>query len=299
MSQIPRILITGASGALGQALQSSFSQNNYKLFTVSSENSDNDFCSIKIDLRKEENIKKIIKKFEPDYIFHLCVSYADCFNDLYLTNVYSSKMILDYVKKNNLSTKITLIGSAAEYGINYLDNLPFHEEMPLRPATNYALTKTWQSTLVKFYSQFNVNVTCARIFNLYGKSISRNLLPGYLEKEISCVKLGQKDSISLGSLNDIRDYISLDKAVSQIKRIAEKGLAGQFYNVGTGNPMIVRDFVAARLAEHGLSINIITENESIDCRTKPSVSYADMSKTNNLCYDLDPFNFSSDSSKIK
>lgn len=192
MSQIPRILITGASGALGQALQASYSSKNIKLFTVSSEKSYNNSCSIKIDLRKEENIKKVLDEFAPDYIFHLCVSYLDCFMDLYLTNVYSSKVILDYVKENKLSTKVILIGSAAEYGINFLDNLSFHEEMPLRPSTNYALTKTWQTTLLKFYSQFNVDVTCARIFNLYGKNISEKLLPGYLEKEISYIKLGQK-----------------------------------------------------------------------------------------------------------
>ena len=139
-----------------------------------------------------------------------------------------------------------------------------------------------QSLLPSLYVTMGVDVVYARIFNLYGKNINENLLPGFLEKKINDLLRGKIKKIKLRPLTDIYDFIHVDEAIKLVKLLYEKGQSGNIYNVGSGAPVLVRDFVKQRLKERNLNFDEVVE-ESVDTEDKKTkIVFSCTKKINSL-----------------
>jgi GDP-4-dehydro-6-deoxy-D-mannose reductase len=279
-------LVTGASGALGSAFIQSLDCKELNVVAVSRQAYITGCTNFSRDVSNPKSVKDILNNFKPDYIFHFCATYVEDFTQAYLANTYSAKLILDFIKNHNLNTQVILVGSAAEYGNVPKDDNPIKESRVLKPTSIYGLTKSWQSQLVTFYAASGVNVKCARIFNLFGENIKTNLLAGFLSQQIQNVLLNKQKKIKLRPLGDIRDYISISDAIKQIKIIAQHGLPGEIYNVGSGIPTLVRDFVISELQKNNLDFSFIEEESPRDKTRDRTFSYACVEKIKTLssCY---------------
>lgn len=279
-----KILITGASGALGGALLEYYIRLGAgKIFTTSRRN----ICRndhIIADLAINNDMLKVLDLAGPDYIFHTAVSFSDNLDEAYQLNVKSSLTILDYIKKNALKTKVVLFGSSAEYGVIQSSDNPISETYQLNPISPYGITKAWQSQIIKYYANHGVDVKCARIFNLVGKNVSKNTFVGAVNSQVDKVLNKKQKVISLGSLENIRDFILIEDAATQIVKIANFGVPGDVYHVGSGVPISIKDFVINTLKNNNLSSSLLKENpENYIAKYKsPLVLYADMTKTKNI-----------------
>lgn len=267
-----RVLITGAQGALGQALQVALAQPSCSNVLALGRSD--------LDVTDSAQLAQSIKQFDPDLIIHLAASFSSDFARAYQVNVAASKALLDEVLASGKRTRVLLIGSAAEYGhVQAADN-PIKETRVLQPVSTYGVTKSWQTQLVGLYASHGVDVVLARIFNLIGPTMSERLFIGRLQAQIQRLLNGDQKRIQLGDLSAVRDYLSTQQAAQQLLAIAQYGEAGEVYHVASGEPVSMRTILQRCLAEYGLTESIVDSDESLRSHTGGSVNaiYADISK---------------------
>jgi GDP-4-dehydro-6-deoxy-D-mannose reductase len=130
-----------------------------------------------------------------------------------------------------------------------------------------------------------MDIVMARTFNLYGdaKLTSRSIFPGRASEGIEEIKRGRASRIRVGNLESERDYIDVREAVQYYRKIMDKGRCGEAYNVGSGRPLKVREFLAGLLKEAGLGTEVIEEAlPSVADETDIPAIYADLTKLKGL-----------------
>ena len=181
-----------------------------------------------------EKINKIIQKVRPDEIYNFCGSFTNIFKTDYENNVIATKNIIESILLNNLDdTKILINGSAAEYGLIQKEDSIIDEDYPLNPISFYGLSKVFQTYLAKSYFLMeNINVYITRPFNIIGYGVSSKLFIGRLINEIK-LNIKEKRRITLGNLNNERDYIDIEDLINAYVTIIQKGVPGEIYNIGS------------------------------------------------------------------
>jgi nucleoside-diphosphate-sugar epimerase len=283
-----RVLVTGGTGALGRAVIAHLRDTKaYDIFTTSARMTANDNIDLTVlpcDVRHPEQLKNACDAASPSLILHLAAAFTDDLSEAYRINVAPASHLLEHVYKREMKTRVILIGSAAEYGMVKREENPIREDHVLSPVSVYGTSKAWQTQLLDLYKNRGVDVICSRIFNLYGPGISERLFAGRIFNQMNAVKREQKDSIDVGALTAIRDYISTDAAAQQLLIIAEHGISGHVYHIGSGEPITMRDFLIHQLKLNGLSPALIREEPANSNRSGYDVPmiYANMQKTRKL-----------------
>ena len=276
-----RVLIAGATGALGRVLTSRLraKPGDVVVFAPGRGNTGDS-----LDLRDRERIAQTVKRTSPDLILNLAATFSNDFDDACAINVAASRYLLEAVEASGRRVRTVLIGSAAEYGAVIPEENPIGEDRVLRPVSVYGLTKAWQSELACLYANRGADVVVARIFNLIGPNLSGRLFIGRLHRQIAELRRGERTRIEVGPLAAIRDYLSIDDAVSQVLAIADFGEAGKVYHVASGRPVAMRTLFVRELAAHGLDESLAVEGAAFTERRGYDVPaiYADMSRTNAL-----------------
>lgn len=276
-----KILITGATGALGQEFLIYFNEHKskYQVFAPGRQNLENS-----LDLGDNKKIKSIINSVKPDLIIHLAATFLSDFEESYKINVLAAQVMLEAVLESGKNTRVLLIGSAAEYGLVYPEDNPISEDHVLRPISVYGITKSWQTQLAYYFESQGVDVLVARIFNLLGAGLSDRLFIGRLQKQIKEYQNNERTVIELGPLSAKRDYISIKEAVKQVIAIVKFGKSGNVYNVASGKPITMYELMLSQLSDYGLSESIVTHGPTLSNRKGIDVPeiYADVTKINDL-----------------
>jgi GDP-4-dehydro-6-deoxy-D-mannose reductase len=278
------VLVTGARGGFAKAFIPKLAESvRGDVLSVVREKAQqpND---IQCDLSDRTAIEDLIRKTKPQVIYHLAGSFAGNFETDVLVNVHSSKWIFDELISSKLDCRVVVFGSAAEYGLVAEASNPVPETHPLNPVSIYGLTKVMQTQISSFYaSTRGVDVVVARVFNLAVQGLSQRLFYGRLISLIDSYKRREIEKMTFGNLEAIRDYIDLDGATAQILAIADKGLKGGVYNVGSGVPVRMRDLLCRLLVENNIPLNCFEcAPESQKRGADVPVIYADITKVSAL-----------------
>lgn len=132
---------------------------------------------IRKDIQNFKEIKKLIKKFEPEIIFHLAAqpqvleSYTDPLNTI-KTNVVGTANILEISKNFNFIKAIVIITTDKVYR-NFNKKIKFSEEFPLGGDDIYSSSKAAadlisQSYIKSFFRNKSCNLGIARAGNCLG-----------------------------------------------------------------------------------------------------------------------------------
>ncbi|OGH61198.1 MAG: hypothetical protein A2848_00770 [Candidatus Magasanikbacteria bacterium RIFCSPHIGHO2_01_FULL_50_8] len=229
-----RILITGARGFTGRALSVFLqSQGETNLTLVDRCVDAVDGVSV-CDLSDQSPVASLVSEVQPQEIYHLVGSFTQDFNIDFETNVLSTKYLCDALVTTQSSARLLLVGSAAEYGAVAASDNPIVEDQPLRPTSVYGLTKSFQSTLMQYYSRVHhVDLVMARTFNVYGQGISPLLFAGKMYEQIAA---GGR-MIEVDDVSAVRDFLHISDVVRYYHLIMQQGVAGEVYNVGSGIPL--------------------------------------------------------------
>ena len=123
--------------------------------------------------------------------------------------------------------------------------LPCPETAPLAPEGPYPASKAAADLLAR---STGADVVVARLANVYGpgdRHASR-LVPGV----VGAVLAGRSPTIR-GDGSAARDLVHVDDAAAALLTLAERGAAGEAYNVGSGEARTVREVVDAVLRAAG------------------------------------------------
>ena len=127
-------------------------------------------------------------------------------------------------------------GSQAEYGVQSVDLTP---ELPVKPESGYGIAKYAAGKLSAMLCQsLGMRQNWVRILSVYGPNDGENTLISYVIREL---KAGR--SPELTKCEQMWDYLYADDAGDAILAIAEKGIDGKAYPLGSGKGRKLSEYI--------------------------------------------------------
>ena len=127
-------------------------------------------------------------------------------------------------------------GSQAEYGLQTVDLTP---DLPVNPESGYGIAKYAAGKLsAMLCKSLGIRQNWARILSVYGPNDGENTLISYVIREL---KAGR--SPELTKCEQIWDYLYADDAGDAILAIAEKGIDGKAYPLGSGKGRRLSEYI--------------------------------------------------------
>ena len=280
-----RVLVTGASGALGRLLSRRLAgERSVEVLRADLTPSDAS-GSVACDVADADAVMALVGQTRPDRIFHLAGSASGDFERDRSVNADGARFLCEAVRACGLRSRIVVIGSAAEYGLVEPAENPLSEARVLRPVTSYGVTKAFQTQLAGFYAaRHAVDIVVARLFNLLAPGLPEHLFVGRAERLIAQFQRGEIASLEFGNLSSTRDYVDGAQALDQLLLIAAKGARGEVYHMASGRPIVMRELLARLLREASIDPGVVREEPERPTRLGSDVPtiYADLSKTRAL-----------------
>lgn len=274
-----KYLITGANGFCGRHLADVLNNKANTVYGISRTIPDDliaqhpDVTYEQCNLMDHTSVYNILKKIEPDYIFHLAAesSVATSWKspiNIMNNNVLSQINIFESLRELELSTRILIACSSEEYGLIRQSDIPVNESCSFNPLSTYAVSKVAQDMLgYQYYKSYDMDILRVRSFNLTGPRRPPIYALSSFAKQISDIEKGiATNTILVGNLNVKRDFTDIRDAVKAYYQIVLKGKAGEVYNMCSGKAHILKD-----LLEYMVSLSTAYINIEIDeARFRPS-----------------------------
>ena len=245
-----RALITGSSGFVGSHLSRSLLAKNWQVagFDIFPANNPEHF--FQGELADKKVIAQALYEFKPDVIFHLAgLIKSNEPQELYTANVQATVTLLDAVMESNLKPQVILASSTAVYGLTS-SKKKINETSQLRPITHYAVSKAAQElAALRYFDAEQLPVKIIRMFNLLGPGQSAALACSSFARQIALAEKHGKDEIFTGNLDALRDFVDVRDAVRAFVMIAEKGKAGEIYNVCSGKAVSLKKCLSEMLSQ--------------------------------------------------
>lgn len=242
-----RAFITGASGFVGGWLGRHLIEMGDDVITLPGH----------IDLAKPKAAQHYLIDAAPEVIYHLAAlthvgrsweNPAETFR----VNVLGTIELFEAVRDLRPAPRVILISSAEVYGAG--DGSVLTEDAPFRPVTPYAASKVAaEITGLQGYLGRGIEVVRARPFNHIGPGQAEFFVVSALAKRIVEAELSGELTIAVGNLDAARDFTDVRDVVRAYRELAIHGLAGEVYNVcsGEAHPIseLFRELVALSSAE--------------------------------------------------
>jgi GDP-4-dehydro-6-deoxy-D-mannose reductase len=265
-----RVLITGASGFVGQHLSRHLlGLGGIEVFGMRRKSSSQKCVpgvfEFHADILDASSVRKAFRKIKPHRVYHLAgqSSVAESWRDprkTFRVNVDGTRNLLEAALGEKIAPRIHIAGSAEEYGSQAGNRRLLSELSPLRPVNPYAVSKIAQEFLaVQYALSKKLSIVCTRAFNHFGPGQSDRFVASSFAKQFALIMLGlKKPWIEVGNLKAVRDFTDVRDVVRAYHRVLEKGKSGEVYNVSTGNPREIRDILRFYLRGASVKIKVLS-----------------------------------------
>lgn len=232
-----KALITGGKGFVGSHLAAELEANGYEVICCDLHESDN---IVAMDIMNPEMTLEIISKYRPDVLINMAgqANVGLSWKKPQLTvslNTIGLINILEAVRQVSPGMRVITVGSSDEYGSLGEKGANVTEDMPVNPMTPYAISKSAQDSFAQLYNRaYGMNVCMIRFFNLVGAGQAKGFMIPDFASGIAEVEKGEREYMLVGNLESARDFTYVKDAVRAVRLVAEKGHAGEVYNICSG-----------------------------------------------------------------
>jgi GDP-4-dehydro-6-deoxy-D-mannose reductase len=223
-----------------------------------------------LNILDQPAIEAVLQSVHPDYIFHLAAqsSVSVSWKNPALTidvNVKGAANLLEAIKNLNYKPRVLLIGSGEEYGHIFPGETPIVEDTIVRPGNIYAATKVCQNLLGHIYAEaYGLQVMMVRAFNHIGPNQMPLFVVADFCKQVAEIEAGQKEAvIKVGNLSAKRDFTDVRDVVRAYALLAQKGIAGECYNVGSGHAIAIEEVLKMIVANSGVPIQVEVDPQKL------------------------------------
>ncbi|MBQ6342963.1 MAG: NAD(P)-dependent oxidoreductase [Anaerolineaceae bacterium] len=240
-----KIVITGATGAIGTAIIKNLAENNIEVLVLCHPGSgriknilQNDFVNIRYcDLSELSSFSYNDNDF--DVFYHLAWDGTNgpSRDDMYLQN-QNVKYALDAVAlAKKLGCKRFIgVGSQAEYGRVEGKLRP---DTPVNPTMGYGIAKLTAGLMTRQYAhQLGLEHIWVRVLSVYGPNDGPNSLV-----RSTIRKLQNGETPKLTKCDQLWDYLYSGDAARAFRLLGEKGCDGKTYVLGSGQVRPLRKYV--------------------------------------------------------
>lgn len=272
------VLVTGAGGMVGSHMVEMLYNRGDNVIGIWHKNKKNieqvtvPVKFVQCDLRYAQGIDEIIMDTLPQQIFHLAaqsyptVSWVSP-SETIDVNINSTINIYEAIKKArkyidpNYDPMVVVACSSAEYGetLNQLEGVGevyVKETAELQPLHPYGVSKVGQD-LISFQYFMNDHIRCirARIFNSTGTRKVNDVTSDFTHRAVEAERSGIYE-LRVGNLNTKRAIMDQRDLVKGLMLLADKGTAGEVYNISSENIYQMSDIVTLIEEEIGHKLQI-------------------------------------------
>jgi len=202
------------------------------------------------DISDQSSVKHFIETFKPDFIFHLAaqssvsLSWEEPERTLKI-NFLGLLNILQAVREAEIFPLIHIPCSSDEYGRVRPEELPILESQPLQPESPYALSKVFQDSLGEYYfNHYGLKIIRTRAFNHAGPGQRATFVCSDFARQIARIEKGLSEPvIYVGNLEARRDFTDVRDIVRAYWLVANRGRAGEVYNVCSGKAFAIEEIL--------------------------------------------------------
>lgn len=264
-----RALVTGAAGFVGQWLSAELLRRGWTVYGACL-GADvppgalgvDDRRAVRwlvCDVTRTEALRGALDASAPDAIFHLAgVAFVPAASSdpggAFEVNTVAAVRLLAEVgarrRAGTLDPVVLVVGSGEQYGRHDSRDQPLTERAEQRPLNVYAASKAAQEVAAfAAHRGWGVRVVATRSFNHGGPGQSPGFLVPALVGRALALRAAGGTTLSVGNTSTVRDFLHVSDVARAYIALAERGAAGEAYNVASG-----RGVTVAQIAERVLAL---------------------------------------------
>lgn len=261
--QNKNIIVTGGSGFLGSFVVEKLQQRGAKDIFVPR--------SSQYDLRKSEDISRVLNDFKADIVIHLAALAGGIGANMgrpaefFYDNLMMGVPLLHQAWQNGVE-KFVAVGSVCSYP--KFTPIPFKEETlwdgyPEETNAPYGLAKKMLLVQSQSYrQQYGYNSIYLMPVNLFGPRDNFDLetshvIPALIRKTVEATERGDKEIPAWGDGSPTREFLYVEDAADGIVTAAEKYNGSEPVNLGSGYEISIKDLVEMTAKMTGFTGKII------------------------------------------
>jgi GDP-4-dehydro-6-deoxy-D-mannose reductase len=232
-----RALVTGAKGFVGSWLTAHLVESGDEVVAIDHE----------VEITDGDAVRGAVVDAAPDVVYHLAAltnvgrSWTDP-SEVFRVNAMGTLWVLEAARSCPHPPRVLVTSSAEVYGAVPQELLPVTEDAPLAPVTPYAASKVASEYLgVQAYLAHGLQVLRMRPFNHVGPGQTSGFVVSALAERIVEARRSGAESIVVGNLTARRDLTDVRDVVRAYRLLAERGEAGEVYNVCSGRDIAIAD----------------------------------------------------------
>ena len=163
------------------------------------------------------------------------------------------------------TTRFLLAGSSTEYGVtaDTWDG-PIPEHAPMSPVSPYGVSKASAELLARqYFHTYGMHVITARFFIQVAAGGTESLAVHEFCRQIAMIELGlQTPFLYHGTITTKRDVTDMRDSASIVVSLAEIGIAGEAYNIGSGIAVSIKDILDIAISYSTTKVIVTKEDKS-------------------------------------
>lgn len=285
-SEPMRILITGASGFVGQHLIAAFKALPSPPEIVagafgSHANLPVNIRTVTLDVTDAAQVLAVIQAERPTHLVHLAgiaaVGQAGrAARDTWDINAGGTLNVALAIREAAPGCRLLFCGSAQVYGGAFRTGQPLTENAPLDPVNFYAASKAAADLLVGQMAKEGLRAVRLRPFNHTGPGQGPQFVVPDFAKQIADIERGkQPPRMKVGNLTVRRDFLDVRDVVDAYMKVIlrfDELPNGAAFNIASGNAIAVGDVLQSLLAMSAKKIEIVPNPELMRPNDMPVIA---------------------------
>ena len=250
-----KVLITGINGFTGEYLKNYLEESNYEVYGISNQLNNENSKIFKCDITNKEEVFKVIKKIQPNYVFHLAaISFVQHSNieEIYSINVIGTQNVLDAcLEVKNSIKKIIVASSASVYG-NKSESILSENNCP-SPINHYGISKLAMEHVAKTYFQ-KLPIIITRPFNYTAPGHGEQFVIPKIAKAFN----NKEKILELGNLDVYREYNSINFVCEVYYKLMISKSNSEIVNIASGKTHSLKEIISLfeKESKHSLKIKV-------------------------------------------
>jgi GDP-4-dehydro-6-deoxy-D-mannose reductase len=263
-----RALITGITGFVGSHLAQRLAERGHEVFGLAHGPAPPQLAAFEVrqlDVADQTALQAAVQEIDPQLIFHLAgLAHVGASwqrpGDYLRVNFAGTRHLVAAALKLHPGSpppRILFASSAEVYGQVPPEEQPLEESRQVEPRSPYAMTKACGEVLVAENQGIVV-----RSFNAIGPGQSRQFALPSFAWQLAQIQLGRQEPVlRVGDLSPRRDFLPIEDAIEGYLLLAEKGVAGETYNLASGKTLSIGEALALLQRISGVEAEVRTDQE--------------------------------------